>query len=141
MTIPVAVLLGFAAWTILVLMLGVGLDRWSKILPRRAKLVDFRADEPHGSDRYRRAMRAHANCIENLPLLTAVVVAMMAAGLTSPVLDVLAIILLAARVVQSSVHVIPHRLTNTWVGIRFTFFFLQLVCLVWMGIYIVTHAR
>jgi uncharacterized MAPEG superfamily protein len=61
-------------------------------LSGRAKLNEFPADVPHGSARYRRAMRAHANCVENLPVYTAVVVAITAAGVMSPVLDLLALV-------------------------------------------------
>jgi uncharacterized MAPEG superfamily protein len=71
----------------------------------RAEIKDFRADEPQGSDWYRRAMRAHANCLENLPLYTAVVVAIAASGVRSVALDRLAIVLLAARVCQTIVHI------------------------------------
>jgi hypothetical protein len=67
MTIPQWVLLAFAAWTVAMLICTVGVSRWSKILGGSAKLTDFPADTPHGSPVYRRMMRAHANCVENLP--------------------------------------------------------------------------
>ena len=75
MTIPVWVLLLFAGWTLATLLATVGVYRWSRILTGRAALSEFRADEQHGSDWYRRAMRAHANCVENLPVYAAIVVA------------------------------------------------------------------
>src|SRR5690606_8093197 len=101
--------------------------------------ADFPADTPHGPPRYRRAMRAHANCIENLPLYGAIVLAAVATGVGGPTLDALALVLLGARVVQTCVHVIPEP-TNAWVGVRFTFFAVQLACMVWMGVYVVVHA-
>ena len=67
MTIPVWVLLGFAGWTLATLLGSVGLYRWSRILTGKAQIREFRADVPHGSDWYQRAMRAHANCIETSP--------------------------------------------------------------------------
>lgn len=139
MTTPLWVLLGFAAWTLLVLSFGIGLERWSTILRGRAKLHHFQADVPHGSERYRRAMRAHANCLENLPVYGAVVLAATAAGVDAPLLDALALVLLGARVVQSLVHVIPTP-TNRVIGVRFTFFVIQVVCMVWMGAYVALAA-
>ena len=138
-TIPVWVLLGFAAWTVLTLLTTIGWYRWSRILTGRAEIKDFRADEPQGSDWYRRAMRAHANCLENLSLYTAVVVAMMATGIRSVALDRLAIVLLAARVCQTIVH-ISLRPTNFAAIVRFVFFFIQLMCMVAMGVIVVCLA-
>jgi uncharacterized MAPEG superfamily protein len=134
MTVPLWVLLAFAGWTVSTLIVCVGVDRWTKILSGRAKLNEFPADVPHGSARYRRAMRAHANCVENLPVYTAVVVAITAAGVMSPVLDLLALVLIAARVLQTSVHVLLEE-TAAAVGVRFGFFAVQLVCMIWMGIH------
>ncbi len=128
MTTPVWVLLGFALWTLLVLFATVGVYRWSRILTGRAELAEFRADEPHGSDWYRRAMRAHANCVENLPVYGAITLAIVAAGARSPALDLLAIVLLAARVLQTLTHVLWTP-TNRVVGVRFSFFLTQVACM------------
>ena len=133
MTVPVWVLLGFAFWTLITLLGSVGVYRWGRILTGRAGLNEFPADVPHGSDWYRRAMRAHANCVENLPVYAAIVVAIIASGVQSKTLDVLAIILLVARVFQTITH-IAFEPTNTMVGVRFAFYFTQLACLFWMGI-------
>src|SRR5215468_5237329 len=57
--VPVLVLLGFAAWTLLTLFGSIGVYRWSRILTGRASLAEWRADIPQGSDCYQRAMRAH----------------------------------------------------------------------------------
>src|SRR5215471_15040261 len=105
MTIPVLVLLLFAGWTVATLMATVGVYRWSRILTGRAALSEFRADEQHGSEFYRRAMRAHANCIENLPVYAAIVVTIVASGVRDSTLDVLAVVLLAARVLQTVTHI------------------------------------
>lgn len=63
MNIPVVARLAFAMWTITILMLGVGIHRWSLILAGKAELKSFPGDEPHGPPLYRRIVRAHANCI------------------------------------------------------------------------------
>jgi uncharacterized MAPEG superfamily protein len=139
MTIPVWVLLGFAFWTLIVLIGSVGVYRWSRILTGRGEIKEFRADVPHGSDWYRRAMRAHMNCVENLPVLAAIVVAIIVSGAKSETLDMLAIVLLVARVFQSITH-IAFEPTNNATGVRFTFFLIQLVCMLWMGIIVVIRA-
>src|SRR5262245_51011784 len=68
MSVPVWAVLAVATWTIAILILGVGMYRWSLILAGKAELKSFPGDEPHGSPLYRRAVRAHANCVENLPV-------------------------------------------------------------------------
>jgi uncharacterized MAPEG superfamily protein len=132
-TTPLLVLLLFAGWTLAVLALGVGIERWSRILGGRAQLKDFRADEPHGSDLYRRATRAHLNCIENLPVYGAIAVVAHLTGAGGPVMDALASTVLGARIAQTSVHV-AFPLTNPAVAVRFAFFAIQFVCMVAMGL-------
>src|SRR5215218_3853133 len=100
MPITLWVLLGFAAWTLLLLFATVGVYRWSRILTGRMAISAWRADEQQGSDWYRRAMRAHMNCVENLPIYTAIVVALLAAKIVSPIVDWLAITILVSRVGQ-----------------------------------------
>jgi len=133
MNVPTWMLLAFAGWTVLTLLVGVGIVRWSQILTGAAKLNEFPADVPHGGVRYRRAMRAHANCVENLPVFAAVVVAVNASGIAGGVLDVLAILYVAARVLQTLTHVTFEE-TPRAVGVRFAFFVTQLVCVTWMGV-------
>jgi uncharacterized MAPEG superfamily protein len=139
MSVPVWVLLGFAAWTLLTLLGTVGLYRWSRILTGRTEIREFRADVVEGSEWYRRAMRAHANCVENLPVYAAIVVAIVATGVESPLLDVLAVVLLAARIAQTVTHV-AFEPTNLAVSIRFVFFFTQLACMFAMGIFVALRA-
>ena len=67
MTVPVWMLVGFAAWTVLLLLFTVGIYRWSRILTGRAPIRGFRADQVEGADWYKRAMRAHASSIEKSP--------------------------------------------------------------------------
>ena len=138
MPIPVWVLLAFAGWTILILLGSIGVYRWSRILTGRQEIKEFRADEVEGRDWYQRAMRAHANCIENLPVYGAVVLAIVVADVHSPVLDNLALVLIGARVVHSFIH-IAFEQTNVVSSFRFAFFFVQLVCMVWMGINVTTQ--
>jgi len=138
MTTPIWVLLGFALWTITVLMVGIGISRWSLILTGRAQLTDFPADQPHGTPAYRRAVRAHANCVENLPVYGAIVLALFASGTASATVDALAIAILIARIGQSLVHM-AFAETNTTVGIRFSFFAVQLAAMLWLALEVVRH--
>lgn len=139
MTIPVWVLLAFAVWTLLTLTTTVGVYRWGHILTGRASISEWNPDVPQGSDWYRRAMRAHMNCVENLPVYGAIVVALVATGTTGLALDVLAIVLIVARVCQTLLH-IGTRPGEFTAGLRFTFFFVQLICMLAMGGIVVGHA-
>ncbi|WCM49452.1 MAPEG family protein [Pseudomonas sp. WJP1] len=127
MTIPMWMLLGFATWTLLLLMATVGVYRWARILFSNVPIASFRSDRLEGEDWYRRATRAHANCVENLPVFGAIVVVISALGLDGPAVNYLSILILVARVCQSLVHVC-HVQTNSFVAVRFSFFFVQLAC-------------
>ncbi len=139
MTTPVWVLLGFVGWTLLVLLLSVGVYRWSRILTGRQKIADFPADASGGADWYKRATRAHANCIENLPVYCGIVLAARAAHVDDSFLDVLAVALLVARVIQSTVH-ISFVQTNRVVSVRFSCFMVQFVCMAAMGTHVALAA-
>ena len=138
MKVPVLVLLGFAAWTLLTLFGTIGVYRWSRILTGRASIAEWRADQPQGSNCYQRAMRAHMNCVENLPIYTALVVALMATGLHSSTIDRLAIAILAARVGQTLAHILLPP-TNAAASLRFAFFFAQAACMIAIGVNIILH--
>ncbi|HXS41361.1 MAG TPA: MAPEG family protein [Stellaceae bacterium] len=133
MTIPQWVLLGFAGWTLAVLCATIGIYRWSLILAGRARISDWRADQAQGSDWYRRAMRAHLNCVENLPVYGAIVLCASAAGATGGLLDALALLVIAARICQTVVHV-GFTQTDLVAGLRFLFFFVQIAAMIAMGV-------
>src|SRR5690242_15595835 len=124
-------LLGFAFWTLAVLALTVGVHRWSRILTGRGAIHQFPADAPEGPDWYKRATRAHANCVENLPVYAAIVVAASAAGAEGTALDTLGVVLLGARVGQTVTHV-GFVQTARAVTVRFTLFSVQLVAMLVM---------
>src|SRR5918911_3520278 len=131
MTLPVWMLLGFATWTVLLLLATVGIYRWSRILTGRVPVSEFRADQVEGKDWYKRSMRAHANCIENLPVFGAIVFALYAGDVANATVNMLAVAILAARIMQSLVHVCLVQ-TNTVVSFRFGFFFVQIVSFLWL---------
>ena len=136
MSTPIWMLLAFAAWTVLLLL---GVYRWSRILAGQTPINEFRADQVEGADWYRRSMRAHANCIENLPVFGAIVFALHVSQLGGATVSYLSITVLVARVMQSLVHIcLPQ--TNTVAAIRFAFFFVQIVCFLALIVMVVGHA-
>ena len=139
MTVPMWMLLGFATWTLLLLIATVGVYRWVKILFSNAPIASFRSDQLEGEDWYRRGTRAHANCVENLPVFGAIVFVISAMGVTGPVVDWLCAAVLLARVCQSLVHV-SHVQTDAFVAVRFSFFSVQLVCFLALIVIAVVHA-
>ena len=132
MTVPVWMLLAFAVWTLLLLLGTIGVYRWSRILAGKAPIGSFRADLVEGADWYVRAMRAHANCVENLPVFAAIVLALHAGNVATPLIDALAIIIVIARVLQSLTHVCFVQ-SDRVVAVRFLFFFAQIVCFLWLA--------
>lgn len=139
MTIPLWMLLGFATWTLLLLLATVGVYRWTRILTGRVAIRDFHGDRVEGDDWYRRSMRAHANCVENLPVFGAIVFALYASGVSGGLVNALATGILAARVVQSLIHVCLVQ-TNAVVSLRFSFFLIQILSFFALIILIVRHA-
>lgn len=127
MTIPLWTLLGFAAWTLLLLIATVGVYRWVNILFRRAPIASFRGGRLEGADWYQRGTRAHANCVENLPVYGAIVLVITALDMHGATIDTICTLVLAARVCQSLVHV-SHEQTNAFVAVRFSFLCVQLGC-------------
>src|SRR6185369_5547764 len=138
MTIPLWTLLGFAAWTLLLLIATVGVYRWSKILFWKVPVASFRSDRLEGAAWYQRGTRAHANCVENLPVFGAIVLVISALGMQGGMIDTLCLLVLAARICQSLVH-LSHAQTDAFVTVRFSFFTVQLVCFLALIVMAVHH--
>ena len=139
MTVPIWMLLGFAAWTLLLLISTIGVYRWSRVFTGRVPVGGFRADQVEGDDWYKRSMRAHANCIENLPVFGAIVLALVVSGVGGTAVDYLSIGILVARVMQSLVHVSLVQ-TSAVVAVRFTFFFVQIASFLALIVIVVRYA-
>jgi uncharacterized membrane protein YecN with MAPEG domain len=105
----------------------------------RAALTSFPGDRPHGSTAYRRAVRAHANCVENLPVYAVLVLLSAVTNIVPPIMDALALTVIAARIAQSLVHML-FKETTTTVAVRFGFFFVQLLAITAMGVAIAIAA-
>jgi len=133
MTVPLWVMLGFAAWTHALLMGSIGFYRLSRIFTGRATMAEWRADGMQGDPWYQRATRAHMNCVENLPVYSAVAVAAAVTGVGGGALDALALTFIAARIGQTLVHITRPQ-TERVVSVRFGLFSVQIACIVSMGI-------
>ena len=132
MTIPQWALLGFAVWTLVVLFGTIGVYRWVRILTGRVPISEWRADVPQGGEWYRRAIRAHMNCVENLPVFAAIVFCASAAHASGTLLDALALAVLTARVCQTTVHLASVQ-SNLVASVRFGFFLVQALSMLAMA--------
>ncbi len=126
MTPTAVALLGFVAWTILlVLMLAV--VRTGLVFAGKKKSNEFK---PSGEDLQgfgARLTRAHSNCYENLPVAGAVLLYAIATSQTA-ITDQLAMAFLGARVLQSLTHLAST--SRPAVLIRFAFFVVQVLILI-----------
>lgn len=120
---PTAVALtGFIAWTLFLLVLMEGIR--SKLVLTKARAANsFTPDNASLSPFMQRLARAHANCLEGLPIFGGLMLVALTTGRSS-VTDPLAFVLLGARVVQSGIHLAS--LTSTAVTLRFSAFAVQM---------------
>lgn len=127
MTPTAVALLGFAAWTLL-LLIGVSATRIGVSIRtgKAANTFDPASGDLDGFAK--RITRAHANCYENLPVAAAVLLYAVAADRTA-VTDGLAYVFISARLLQSLVHLIST--SNPAISIRFVFFLVQVGILIY----------
>lgn len=114
-------LVGFAAWTLFLVLL-IGLYRGSLVIAGKRAPNQF---DPGGADVgefSRRVCRAHANCYENLPVFGALVAVALVTGQTAAT-DGLALWVLGARIAQSIVHLAST--SNMAVNVRFVLYLAQ----------------
>jgi len=127
MSTSALVLTLFIAWT-LVLLVVMEVVRSYLVLSGRTKSNEFRPDNANLSPFLQRLARAHANCIEGLPVFGGLLLIAIATGRTG-LTDSLAPWLLLARISQSITHLVS--LSVFAVNIRFFFFFVQLAIAVY----------
>ena len=127
MTPTAVALLGFAAWTILLVM-TLGVLRTGLVFAGKKKANEFKASGDDLAGFGSRLTRAHANCYENLPLAGAVLLYAIATNQTA-VTDPLAMIFLGARLAQSLTHLAST--SRPAVTVRFLFYVAQVVILAW----------
>lgn len=125
MTPTAVALLGFAFWTILLVVM-LAAFRVSMVSAGKKSAASF---SPIGDDVEgfgRRLTRAHANCYENLPLAGAVLLYAIATNQTA-ITDGLAMAFLGARLLQSLTHLAST--SSAAVTIRFAFYVIQILIL------------
>lgn len=120
-------LTGFIAWSLLLLVLMEAI-RSKLVLTRRIPANGFRPDNTNLSPFMQRLARAHANCLEGLPIFGGLMLVALATG-RAHVTDPLAYALLGARVVQSTIHLAST--SPAAVTVRFGFFAVQMAIAVW----------
>jgi uncharacterized MAPEG superfamily protein len=116
-------LLGYVLWTLLLLGL-IALQRAWLVVVCARPVNQFSPDGKDISPLAHRLCRAHANCCENLPLFASIV--LLALAIDRPeATDPLAPWCLAARVAQSTMHILSRH--PYVVSLRFVFFVIQIV--------------
>ena len=122
-------LLLFTAWT-LVLMLVYVAPRVALVLAMKKPANSWGRDDKNDDPPFLvRAKHAHLNCLENLPVFAAIVLAAVALG-KSPVVDQVAAFVLYARLAQSAVHLIG--VSHWLVFIRANFLIIQAALFAYM---------
>lgn len=121
------VLLGFVAWTLILLILMEAL-RARLVMTGSVAPNAFKPDNSNLSPFMQRLARAHANCVESLPVIATLLLAALITGRTA-VTDPLAPWLLAARLVQSGAHLAS--LSVFAVNLRFLAFVVQIAIAVY----------
>jgi uncharacterized MAPEG superfamily protein len=122
MSPTLAALTAFVAWTLALLVLMEAL-RARLVLTGRVPANGFVPDNANLSPFMQRLARAHANCLEGLPIFGALMLIAVVAG-RSGVTDPLAGVLVGARLVQSVIHLAS--LSVLAVNLRFAAFAVQM---------------
>lgn len=117
-----AALTGFVAWSLFLLVV-MEVIRSKMVLMKEIQANRFQPDNANLSPFMQRLARAHANCLEGLPIFGGLMLVAVLAG-KSGVTDPLAFWLLGARIVQSSIHLAS--VSATAVTLRFSAFAIQL---------------
>jgi uncharacterized MAPEG superfamily protein len=115
-------LTGFIAWTLLLLIV-MEIIRTKLVVVREVPPNGFVPDNSNLSLFMQRLARAHANCLEGLPIFGGLMLVALVTG-RSGLTDPLAPVLLAARMIQSSIHLAS--LSNLAVTLRFSAFAVQM---------------
>lgn len=122
MTPTLTGLTGFASWA-LFLLIVMEVIRSKMVLTKQIPANAFVPDNSNLSQFMQRLARAHANCVEGLPIFGGLMLVAVVSG-RSAITDPLAHPFLAARLLQSLVHLAS--LSPLAVTIRFGFFAVQM---------------
>lgn len=122
MTASVFALTAFTAWALFLLILMEVL-RCRLIMIGAIGATEFRPDNSNLSPFMQRLARAHANCVESLPILGGILLLAILTDKTA-ITDPLAHLFLAARIVQSCAHLVS--LSTPAAYLRFSAFSVQM---------------
>jgi uncharacterized MAPEG superfamily protein len=122
MSATLIALTGFIAWSLFLLILMESI-RSRLVLVKAIPANGFRPDNANLSPFMQRLARAHANCLEGLPIFGGLMLVAVVSG-RSAITDPTAYVFLGARVLQSSVHLTS--LSVMAVNVRFAFFAVQM---------------
>jgi uncharacterized MAPEG superfamily protein len=130
MTPTLTAFAGFAAWSLFLLVMMETI-RVKLVLTRAVPANGFVPDNANLSPFMQRLARAHANCVEGLPIFGGL---MLVAVLShrSAVTDPLAYVFLAARILQSLMHL--SSISNAAVTLRFSAFAVQMAIAVYWAV-------
>ena len=127
MSASLLALLGFVSWALALLLLMEAI-RSKLVLTGAVAANGFNPENSNLSPFMQRLARAHANCLEGLPVFGGLLLVALLAG-KPQITDPLAFVFLAARIVQSLIHLAS--VSPAAVTARFTAFAVQLV----VGVY------
>lgn len=126
-SVSTTVIVGLAAWTLFLVILMEAL-RGRLILTKAVAANALKPDNSNLSPFMQRLARAHANCVESLPVFGVLLIVALLTN-RADVTDPLAPWLFVARVVQSSAHLASNSLPVAW--IRFLAFAVQIAIAVY----------
>lgn len=122
MTPTLTALTGFIAWALLLLVVMEAM-RSRLVVTGAVPANGFRPDNANLSPFMQRLARAHANCLEGLPIFGGLMLVALVSG-REAVTDPLAYAFLCARILQSLVHLAS--VSAAAVTVRFTLFAVQM---------------
>ena len=127
-------LLGFISWALLLLVL-MEIIRSKLVLTGEVPANGFNPENSNLSPFMQRLARAHANCVEGLPIFGGLLLVAVTAG-KSQLTDPLAYLLLGARIAQSLIHLLST--SPTAVTARFTAFAVQMGIAIFWAVKLLT---
>ena len=123
----VIALAGFISWALLLLVV-MEVIRAVLVVTGKVPANGFNPENSNLSPFMQRLARAHANCVESLPLFGGLMLVAIVTGNTL-MTDSLAYLFLAMRIAQSMAHLVA--LSPMMVTVRFSFFAVQMIIGVW----------
>ncbi len=127
-------LTGFIAWSLFLLVL-MEVIRSKLVITKAVPTNGFNPDNSNLSPFMQRLARAHANCVEGLPIFGGLMLIAAVTG-RSAITDPLAYVLLSARILQSVIHL--SSLSALAVTLRFSAFAVQMAIGVYWAVRLIT---